>query len=1034
MLPSLESLQTWLNRVSRDVLRLGTREHLIAARIRDEGVAQGWSQRTLGDALASALATDRDTWRELRRVFDAEFAPPAAPPPPRRWPRVVAGLLTLGALVLVLWLGLCGRGPGPGPDLSLPDLSSSEPGDLGIADLHPAPPDLGCHKQPVAQPDGGVRSTKSDEPVPMPPLPVGQRILWALGLFLLGGIAVLLLRVPSYLRRRLTELQEEEQLAAQRRREQEQEQRAEGQAQHERLVQEALSSGAATRPQYRIELEPPFGADVVEDSATLLGRAFLSQGGRDLDIDATLHATIERGGLAQPVFLCGREVRELCVLYDDTTTRPYLPGFLKLVERWARLGVHLSLYRFSRHPTTLTPALVSSGAGTPSGTPIELADLLRQHEGCSLLLFANRLVVRTPTRELDWVRTLRQAPVCAWLDPDPRLDAERDGDTRTAIEFLPRTLARLPFTANGILAAARYIGTPAEGGQVPPWSPPPALAEPDMARWVDIWLGLGALVPDAALNQLEAVRQKLLSDVLPEPRSIGRLLERLTQLLGSSFSASKATIEFSKPLRLQLLLKLFWDQPALFRRGCEMLLDTIAVEPALLPDESPGLVHHQTRLRIAWYRAGIALCDGQDSQAPLVALRGTASHESAQEFAELLTQISQGTPAEPEPKAISRPPLLTWQTARVPRLLRQSALFAALLPLLLLLSLRSVKTWPGRTVAVTMTYPRPAPTRPDEQVICPSRPQVIEPKPEVIAVKPPPAVEITKPTAVALRRPPPPKPSALPDLGVTAPADLAAPPPPDLASRPPDLAAAALHPPMVAIPSGTFQMGSNDISDEKPPHEVRITVPFQLSATEVTQAQYQAVMGNNPSHFADAADSPNRPVEGVSWLDAVRYCNKLSEREVKESCYVITGDEVKWPKGLGCTGYRLPTEAEREYAARAGESLEYAGSANLDEVAWYSANSGGRTHAVGTTRKKTNRWGLSDMSGNVWEWVWDRYSDSYAGASGTDPTGPSGGEDRVLRGGSYDGGTVSARVTYRIRGTPSHRNRHIGFRLARSAP
>ena len=1030
MLPSAESLQTWLDRVSRDVLRLGTREHLIAARIRDEAVAQGWSARALGDALASALATDRDTWRELRRIFDAEFAPLPAPPPPRRWPRVVVGLLALGGLVLVLLLGLCGRGPGPGPDLGLPDAfqpepSSMEPADLGAADLHPAPIDLGCYKQPVPQPDGGVRSTTNDEPLPVLPLPVFERILWALGLLLLGSLALFFLRLPSYLRRRLAELHEEQQLSAQRQKEQEAQQLAEGQKQHEHLVQEALASGAATRPQYRIDLQPPFGPDVVEDSATLLGRAFLSQGGRDLDIDATLHATIERGGMAQPMFLSGREVRDLCVLYDDTTTRPYLPGFLKLVERWARLGVRLSAYRFSRHPTTLTPVLVNSGAGAANGSSIELAELLRQHEGCSLLLFANRLVAHTPTRELDWPRTLRQAAVCAWLDPDPRLDAERDGDTRTAIEYLPRTLPRLPFTTDGILAAARYIGTPAEGVQVPPWSPPPALTEPDMARWVDVWLGLGALVPDAALNQLEVVRQKLLSDALPDPRSIGRLLERLTQLLGPSFSASKATIELSKPLRLQLLLKLFWNDRALFRRACTLLLDTIAAEPALQPDESPGLVHHQTRLRTAWYRACIALSDGQDGQSPLQALRGTASHESAQEFAELLTHIGAGTVTEPVLEVVSRPPRLTWQAARIPRLLSESALFAALLPLLLLVGLRSVKTWPGRTIAVKTTYQKPAQTQPDEQVICPNRPLVIDPEPQLAEVKPPPMVK--PPASVAVRRPPPPKPSALPNLGVAAPTDLA--------SSPPDLAPAELHPRMVPIPSGRFQMGSTarGSDDEQPQHEVRITVPFLLSATEVTQAHYEAVMGKARFNLAHFGEAPNRPVKSVSWYEAVSYCNALSKLEGLETCYVLTlGGQLDWPKKQRCRGYRLPTEAEWEYAARAGEIWEYAGSDKLDEIAWHNGNSGGHTHDVGT--KKANRWKLHDMSGNVWEWVWDWYKDSYAGADSTDPTGPVDGVYRVVRGASYVDGAVSTRVANRDGRTPSHNVMLFGFRLARSNP
>ncbi|MBL9007152.1 MAG: formylglycine-generating enzyme family protein [Myxococcales bacterium] len=280
--------------------------------------------------------------------------------------------------------------------------------------------------------------------------------------------------------------------------------------------------------------------------------------------------------------------------------------------------------------------------------------------------------------------------------------------------------------------------------------------------------------------------------------------------------------------------------------------------------------------------------------------------------------------------------------------------------------------------------------------------------------------------------------SDLADIDGTPSFDLS-PPRQDLGPRAPDMSlhVSAARPPMVPIRSGRFQMGSPGnvpYDNEKPAHEVLIQTPFLMSATEVTQAQYEALMGENPSYFKDGADAPNRPVENVSWLDAVRYCNKLSQREKLESCYVISGDRVEWPKRQGCTGYRLPTEAEWEYAARAGEAGEYAGSQNVAEVAWYAGNSGGQTHAVGTTRKKTNRWGLSDMSGNVWEWVWDWYKDSYEGASSTDPTGPKQGVLRVRRGGSYDYEAVFARVAFRFRGSPSYRDTSIGFRLARSNP
>jgi len=1045
MLPSAESLHAWLARVDREALRLGTREYLIAARIRDEAAAQGQSLATLGDALASALATDRDTWRELRRLFDVQFSPPPAPPP-SRWPRLLAGGLLLTVLVATLFLGLCRSCPGPEPDLGIPDLPATEAVDLGAADLKPPATDLGCHKDPVPQPDGGATTRTSDEPVPLLPLSLGDRVLWALALLLLGALAMVLLRLSSYLRRRLAEHIKQEQVEAQRRKQKEEEQEAEGDEKRRQQVRAALASGQPTRPLYRVELQPPFGPDVVEDSATLLGRAYLPQSGSELDIEGTLHATIERGGAAKPVFLPRREVRELCVLYDDTTTRPYLPGFLKLVERWARLGVRLSLYRFSRHPATLTPISVTSAvAGGPSqGPDVELAELLRQREGCSLLLFANRLVVRTLKRDLDWVRTLRQAPVCAWLDPDPRLDAERDDDTRTDLELLPRHLPRYPLTADGLLAAARYIGSPQEGARPPAWSPLPALSDPHLGLWIDLWLAVGALVPDAAYNQLEAVRQnqKLLGEALPDPRSIGRLVERLTQLLGPSYSAGKATIELSKPLRFRLLGKLLLHDRALFRRACALFLESLSEAPKLQPGEAPSLLHDETAGRRAWYQAGIALCDGQPTEGILEARLGTGCHQFIHESIELLTQLGtqlvDGPSSEPVLEVVTRPPVLTWPIARIPTLLWQSALVAALFPLLFVTGLRTLKTWPRRTVAVTTTYQRAQQTQPDEQVICPNRPKVAEPEPEVVAVKPPPVVEVKKPAAVPIRRlPPPPKPSPVFDMAVGVPVELATATPPDLATPPPAPTSVALRPPMVPIRSGRFQMGSpagSGDSDERPQREVHIQTPFLMSATEVTQAQYQAVMGENPSYFKDGGDASNRPVERVSWLDAVRYCNKLSAREKLESCYEITGDRVEWPKRQGCTGYRLPTEAEWEYAARAGEAWEYAGSNKLDEVAWYSGNSGGQTHAVGTTAKKTNLWGLSDMSGNVWEWVWDWYKDSYAGASSVDPTGPSDGGSGVVRGGSYVSGAFDARVAYRFRDTPSLRLRNIGFRLARSNP
>ena len=324
----------------------------------------------------------------------------------------------------------------------------------------------------------------------------------------------------------------------------------------------------------------------------------------------------------------------------------------------------------------------------------------------------------------------------------------------------------------------------------------------------------------------------------------------------------------------------------------------------------------------------------------------------------------------------------------------------------------------------------------DELVLCPERlknadeylPGVVE---ETASLPPRPLV-VTRPQPLRVHPSPslPPKrvtdggvladAGTPPDAGAAAPSDLA--PPPRVAYRPE----------MIPIRPASFLMGSDTggASDEKPQHEVVLTVPFLMSETEVTQAQYKAVMGTNPS-FHNTGDSVTLPVEQVSWVDAARYSNKLSMLEGLGACYQITGNEVEWPKRQGCTGYRLPTEAEWEYAARAGQKTEYAGSNQVDEVAWVGSNAGGQTHSV--AKKRQNMWGLHDLSGNVWEWVWDWYG-PYDSAGKENPIGPQGGSRRVVRGGSWIGDDGNARVTRRLWYPPTDRDVLVGFRIARSIP
>ncbi len=210
----------------------------------------------------------------------------------------------------------------------------------------------------------------------------------------------------------------------------------------------------------------------------------------------------------------------------------------------------------------------------------------------------------------------------------------------------------------------------------------------------------------------------------------------------------------------------------------------------------------------------------------------------------------------------------------------------------------------------------------------------------------------------------------------------------------------------VQIPPGEFDMGSGSGNpDEKPVHRVRISKAFEMGKCPVTQAQWEAVMGRNPSHFKGA----DRPVEEVSWNDVQVSLEKLNAR----------GDGYR---------YRLPTEAEWEYAARAGTTGDYA--PDLDAVAWCAANSGGETHPVG--QKRPNGWGLYDMLGNVWEWCQDWYDAGYYKTSpAVDPCGPESGKFRVLRGGSwlYDPGDL--RASGRGGLAPGLWVNNLGFRCVR---
>lgn len=229
-------------------------------------------------------------------------------------------------------------------------------------------------------------------------------------------------------------------------------------------------------------------------------------------------------------------------------------------------------------------------------------------------------------------------------------------------------------------------------------------------------------------------------------------------------------------------------------------------------------------------------------------------------------------------------------------------------------------------------------------------------------------------------------------------------------------------PTLVLVEGGTFNNETADVTISS----------FYIGKYEITQAEYEAVIGSNPAQ--DFGFGENYPVNYVTWCNAVEYCNALSILEGLTPCY----DTSDWSCDFSVNGYRLPTEMEWMFAAKGGNeelATRYNGWAGTNEVfeltnyAWYRSNSGSTSHIVGT--KLPNQLGIYDMSGNVMEWCNDWYANSYNSSSQTDPIGPLSGSVRVTRGGGWGFNTYYCRVTSRLCGSPTGHSKYIGFRVAR---
>ena len=226
---------------------------------------------------------------------------------------------------------------------------------------------------------------------------------------------------------------------------------------------------------------------------------------------------------------------------------------------------------------------------------------------------------------------------------------------------------------------------------------------------------------------------------------------------------------------------------------------------------------------------------------------------------------------------------------------------------------------------------------------------------------------------------------------------------------------------MLEVPAGEFRMGSRRGEvDEKPAHTVRVS-GFCMDVTPVTQQEYARLMGDHPSKWKN----PANPVDMVRWSDCVTYCNRRSREEGLEECY----DLETWTCDFSRSGYRLPTEAEWEYACRAGTKTEYffgAKASRLQIYAWYKRNSG--RHPRPTGRKLANPWGFRDLYGNVAEWINDFYqADYYASSPTSNPRGPATGEAKVVRGGSWASRPDACRSASRSNEDPSYVDACFGY-------